>query len=131
MCSHPEIHPSPCSIPALTETGCLPGSYDPPRLDADARIPVPEARLGVDFPGRHSKGRGGAGQKRQSGCYPGSSSGYFCPDPEVAWVPRPATRRARRIVEEQGIDTVLVTAPPFSAFLIGNALEAPISIACG
>jgi len=44
------------------------------------------------------------------------------PDPEVVWVPF-ATRRARQIVKRYGIDTVLVTAPPFSAFLIGNALK--------
>jgi glycosyltransferase involved in cell wall biosynthesis len=46
----------------------------------------------------------------------------LCPDPEVAWVPL-ALRSARRIVREHEIDTVLVTAPPFSAFLIGNALK--------
>jgi glycosyltransferase involved in cell wall biosynthesis len=44
------------------------------------------------------------------------------PDPEVVWVPF-ATRRARRIVRQFDIDAVLVTAPPFSAFLIGNALK--------
>ena len=44
------------------------------------------------------------------------------PDPEVVWVPF-AKRSARRIVEKHGIDTVLVTAPPFSAFLVGNSLK--------
>ncbi len=46
----------------------------------------------------------------------------FCPDPEVVWVPF-ALRRARRIVARHGIDAVLVTAPPFSSFLIGNSLK--------
>jgi glycosyltransferase involved in cell wall biosynthesis len=46
----------------------------------------------------------------------------FCPEPEVVWVPF-AKRAARRIVEQYGIQCVLVTAPPFSAFLVGNALK--------
>jgi len=40
----------------------------------------------------------------------------------VLWVPF-ALRKARRIVRQNGIDAVLVTAPPFSAFLVGNALK--------
>lgn len=46
----------------------------------------------------------------------------LCPDPEVVWFPF-AFRRASQIVKKHGIDTVLVTAPPFSAFLVGNALK--------
>jgi glycosyltransferase involved in cell wall biosynthesis len=46
----------------------------------------------------------------------------FSPDPHVVWVPF-ALRRARKIVRRDGVDAVLVTAPPFSAFLIGNALK--------
>jgi len=46
----------------------------------------------------------------------------LCPDPEVLWVPF-ATRRALKIVERYGIESVIVTAPPFSAFLIGNTLK--------
>jgi glycosyltransferase involved in cell wall biosynthesis len=46
----------------------------------------------------------------------------FCPDPEVVWVPF-ALRRATRIVEKYGIHTVMVTAPPFSSFLIGVSLK--------
>jgi hypothetical protein len=44
------------------------------------------------------------------------------PEPEVLWYPF-ALRAASRIVRQLGIDTVMVTAPPFSAFLIGNALK--------
>jgi glycosyltransferase involved in cell wall biosynthesis len=44
------------------------------------------------------------------------------PDPEVLWVPF-ATRQARRIILRYAIDVVLVTAPPFSAFLVGNTLK--------
>ena len=44
------------------------------------------------------------------------------PDPEVLWVPF-ATRRALKIAKRYNIDSVIVTAPPFSAFLIGNALK--------
>jgi Glycosyltransferase Family 4/Glycosyl transferases group 1 len=46
----------------------------------------------------------------------------FSPDPEVVWVPF-ALRRARSILRREHIDAVVVTAPPFSAFLIGNALR--------
>jgi glycosyltransferase involved in cell wall biosynthesis len=46
----------------------------------------------------------------------------FCPDPEVVWVPF-AIRRARQVVKKYGIDAILVTAPPFSAFLVGNAIK--------
>ena len=46
----------------------------------------------------------------------------FSPDPHIVWTPF-ALRRARRIVQRDGIDVVLVTAPPFSAFLIGNTLK--------
>jgi glycosyltransferase involved in cell wall biosynthesis len=47
----------------------------------------------------------------------------LCPEPEVLWVPF-ALRRARAIVKKHGIEGVLVTAPPFSSFLLGNALKA-------
>ena len=46
----------------------------------------------------------------------------LCPDPEVIWVPF-AKRRAAQIIRKHAIDVVLVTAPPFSAFLIGNELK--------
>ena len=46
----------------------------------------------------------------------------LCPEPEVLWVPF-ALQRARSIVKKYDIETVLVTAPPFSAFLVGNALK--------
>jgi glycosyltransferase involved in cell wall biosynthesis len=44
------------------------------------------------------------------------------PEPEILWVPF-ALRRARQIVRRHGIEIVLVTAPPFSAFLVGNGLK--------
>jgi len=46
----------------------------------------------------------------------------FSPDPQVAWVPF-AIRAARRIIRRHRIQAVLVTAPPFSTFLIGNSLK--------
>lgn len=46
----------------------------------------------------------------------------FSPDPQVVWVPF-AIRAARRIIRRHQIQAVLVTAPPFSVFLIGNALK--------
>jgi len=44
------------------------------------------------------------------------------PDPQVVWRPF-AERMAAKLIEEEGYDTVLVTAPPFSSFCIGNALK--------
>ncbi|MDQ3266622.1 MAG: glycosyltransferase [Myxococcota bacterium] len=44
------------------------------------------------------------------------------PDPQVVWRPF-AERAAARLIQEEGYDTVLVTAPPFSSFCIGNALK--------
>lgn len=46
----------------------------------------------------------------------------LAPDPEVAWVPF-ATRRASKIIRRHRIGTVLLTAPPFSIFITGNALK--------
>ncbi len=49
----------------------------------------------------------------------------FSPDPQVAWVPF-ATWAARRIIRRHRIQAVLVTAPPFSTFLIGNSLKSSL-----
>jgi hypothetical protein len=47
---------------------------------------------------------------------------FLCPDPQVLWYPF-GLQKATQIVEEHGIEVVLVTAPPFSAYLIGNELK--------
>jgi glycosyltransferase involved in cell wall biosynthesis len=44
------------------------------------------------------------------------------PDPQVLWVPF-ALRKARRIIRKHGINTVLVTVPPFSSLEIGLQLK--------
>jgi glycosyltransferase involved in cell wall biosynthesis len=44
------------------------------------------------------------------------------PDPQVLWKPL-AVRAASRLIRTRRFDTVLVTAPPFSVFLIGNELK--------
>lgn len=78
-------------------------------------------------------GPGGAARAPSSGSGPslagrcrsllsGAIRRQLTPDPEVLWVPF-ATRQARRIIRRHGIDVVLVTAPPFSAFLVGNTLK--------
>jgi glycosyltransferase involved in cell wall biosynthesis len=45
-----------------------------------------------------------------------------CPDPQVLWYSF-AIRRASKLIRKEGIQTVLVTTPPFSAFLIVNELK--------
>lgn len=46
----------------------------------------------------------------------------FMPDPQVVWRPF-AERAAAKLIQEEGYDTLIVTAPPFSSFLIGNAIK--------
>lgn len=46
----------------------------------------------------------------------------FFPDPEVVWVPF-ALRTARRVIRRYGIEGVVVSAPPFSAYRIGTRLK--------
>jgi glycosyltransferase involved in cell wall biosynthesis len=46
----------------------------------------------------------------------------LCPEPEILWVPF-ATRAAAGIIRRHGIRLVLITAPPFSAFVAGNRLK--------
>jgi len=46
----------------------------------------------------------------------------LCPEPEVLWTPI-ALRAARRIIKKYAINAVMVTAPPFSAFMIGARLK--------
>jgi glycosyltransferase involved in cell wall biosynthesis len=46
----------------------------------------------------------------------------YCPDPEVLWGPF-ALRAARKLVREHGIDTVLITLPPYSSILVGLKLK--------
>ena len=47
---------------------------------------------------------------------------FSCPDPQVLWYPF-AIRRATKLIRREQIQTVVVTAPPFSAFLIANELK--------
>lgn len=46
----------------------------------------------------------------------------FFPDPQVLWN-RWAYAKGARLIEERGYDTLVVTAPPFSSFLVGNKLR--------
>lgn len=46
----------------------------------------------------------------------------LAPEPEILWVPF-ALRAARRIVKRHNIGAVIITAPPFSAFVVGNRLK--------
>jgi glycosyltransferase involved in cell wall biosynthesis len=46
----------------------------------------------------------------------------LCPEPEILWVPF-AVRKARRIIQRYGIDSVLITVPPFSALVVGTKLK--------
>jgi hypothetical protein len=46
------------------------------------------------------------------------------PDPKIGWVPT-ATRVARRLMREQGIQHVYISGSPFSSFLIGPRLKKP------
>lgn len=68
--------------------------------------------------------------KKEAGGEPAARRGFpaglaqriLCPDPQRLWVPF-AMGKARRMIRRHGIGTVLATAPPFSVFLISNALK--------
>ena len=47
---------------------------------------------------------------------------FLQPDNKIGWK-RHAVRRARELAEEQKFDAIFVTAPPFTAFLIGRELQ--------
>lgn len=46
----------------------------------------------------------------------------FFPDPEVVWAPF-ALRTARKVIRRYGIEGVVVSAPPFSAYQVGTRLK--------
>jgi glycosyltransferase involved in cell wall biosynthesis len=50
------------------------------------------------------------------------TSSLLQPDPQVLWVPA-AIREGRRILRETDHAAIVVTAPPFSSFLVGAALS--------
>jgi glycosyltransferase involved in cell wall biosynthesis len=52
----------------------------------------------------------------------GTAKRIMCPEPEILWIPF-AMRRARQIIRRFGIDTVMVTVPPFSALVAGTRLK--------
>ena len=47
---------------------------------------------------------------------------YFIPDARKSWV-RPSSQRIPKILEAEGIDTVITTGPPHSVHLIGLELK--------
>lgn len=59
---------------------------------------------------------------KSTGGVTGTLRRMLMPDPQVLWKPL-ALRAASRIIERERIDAVMVTAPPFSVFLIGNELK--------
>lgn len=108
------------------------------QLPAEVQIhrvwaPMPSAKLRKDLWSLISGGKQQAVKKlpaieaaqpapKKGGGLSGFVRRVLSPDPEVVWVPI-ATRRAKQIVAKHKIDSVIVTAPPFSAFLIGNAMK--------
>lgn len=83
-------------------------------------------------PGRGIKQRldaGVAGASRPSGwaarckrAIRSGVAGVLQPDPQILWFPS-AVRQGRRLLREVRHDAILVSGPPFSAFLIGTALR--------
>ncbi len=61
-------------------------------------------------------------QGQRAGWATGAIRRLLSPDPEVVWRPF-AYRAAHALIRRHRIETVLVTAPPFSAFLTGVALK--------
>ncbi len=120
----PRNPPSPVIDPALLR-------QVPPEVTMHrAWTPMPPANLRKKLwgfisrpkPASAPKARVSTAAKGKGGVLSGLVQRLLCPDPEVVWVPF-AARRARQIVKKHKIDTVIITAPPFSAFLIGIALK--------
>jgi glycosyltransferase involved in cell wall biosynthesis len=81
------------------------------RLSGGAKPPAQQAAAAS--PGKPAGLRGAAMERIRR---------ILSPDAQALWGPF-AIQRGARIIRSQGIDTVLVTAPPFSLFLIGNELK--------
>jgi len=117
----PKNPPAPALDPALLS-----------RVPAEVKVhrvwnPMPQSSFRKRLWGLFSRRRAAtAGAVQKNGVSGGRMAKLvrrvLCPDPEVVWVPF-AIRRARGIIKKYGIDTVVVTAPPFSAFMVGNALK--------
>jgi hypothetical protein len=75
----------------------------------------------VDSGGHSSTRKSGPGARAKV-AIAGKIKKLICPDPQVLWYPF-AIRRASKLIRQEGIQTVLVTTPPFSAFLIVNELK--------
>ncbi len=80
-----------------------------------SRSKKPPSRARVESPAKSGGGGFGSLTKRLA-------RRIFCPEPEIFWVPF-AMRQARRIIRRHAIDAILITAPPFSTFVIGNKLK--------
>jgi glycosyltransferase involved in cell wall biosynthesis len=72
-----------------------------------------------------SNGKPAAGGRAESspGLIQSAVQRVLSPDPEVVWVPF-ARRRARQLIRKHDIRHVLITAPPYSSYLIGIRLKA-------
>jgi len=110
------------------------------RVPQDVKIhsaftPEPGFRLrhflwGLLSPGSRRPGPQASASGRPSAVAGGGFKGWakdvvrriLCPEPEILWVPF-AVRAARRIVRQENIEAVMVTAPPFSAFLVATRLK--------
>jgi len=47
---------------------------------------------------------------------------FFIPDARIGWL-RPAVRLGRKIIEQEGIEAILSSAPPYTTHLIGRRLQ--------
>ena len=121
----PKNPPAPVLDPALLRQ--VPGSVQVHR----ALTPMPSSRWRKRLWGLVSPKRGETGEASAPGGVGGRSwktrasqavRGILCPDPEVVWYPF-ALLQAIRIIRRHKIQAVVVTAPPFSLFLLGNALK--------
>src|ERR1035438_6598923 len=120
----PKNPPSPQNDPALLDL--IPAEVTVHR----AFTPMPPSGMRQKLWKMISPGAKGGGAARSAAParagWKSRLSGFvrrlLTPDPEVVWTPLPR-RKARWIVKKYHIDAVMVTAPPFSSFLVTNALK--------
>ena len=75
----------------------------------------------INSPGKSATVNNGIGAKVKS-LLARRVKRLICPDPQVLWYPI-AIGRATKLIRKEKIRTVLVTAPPFSAFLLVNEIK--------
>jgi glycosyltransferase involved in cell wall biosynthesis len=128
-----EVHVLSCRNPSVADTDPGLEKLVPPEVRRHTAFTAEPPFHWNKLAWRLMGGGGGGGNDAGAKPAPGPAGGLMSrakeavkamlsPDAAVLWKPF-ALRKACSIIREHGIDTVLVTAPPFSLFLVGNEIK--------